>query len=95
MHSVLAIIWLSVSSEVENVNFMCLLLSRFCLAAVCYGICKGDSLSRQQYVPSSLYKKVSVPVTVRPTQSCDFSFHFVMVVFLYMSEYLQVDCVRL
>ncbi|XP_037538601.1 Fanconi anemia group A protein [Nematolebias whitei] len=31
---------------------------RICLAAVCYGICKGDPLSQQQYVPSSLYKKL-------------------------------------
>ncbi|XP_026166974.1 Fanconi anemia group A protein isoform X2 [Mastacembelus armatus] len=34
---------------------------RLCVAAVCYGICKGDSLPQQQqhdYVPSSLYKKL-------------------------------------
>ncbi|XP_062245044.1 Fanconi anemia group A protein isoform X2 [Platichthys flesus] len=32
---------------------------RFCLAAVCYGICRGDSLPQQQdHVPSSFYKKL-------------------------------------
>ncbi|XP_069384578.1 Fanconi anemia group A protein isoform X2 [Paralichthys olivaceus] len=34
---------------------------RFCLAAVCYGTCRGDSLPQQQqhdFVPSSLYKKL-------------------------------------
>ncbi|XP_071767373.2 Fanconi anemia group A protein [Centroberyx gerrardi] len=34
---------------------------RFCLAAVCYGICRGDSLpqhQQQDYVPNSLYKKL-------------------------------------
>lgn len=37
------------------------LLLRFCMAAVSYGICRGDSLPQQQqhqYIPSSLYKKV-------------------------------------
>ncbi|KAK2841725.1 hypothetical protein Q5P01_011925 [Channa striata] len=34
---------------------------RLCVAAVCYGICRGDSLPQQQqqdYVPSGLYKKL-------------------------------------
>ncbi|XP_029908824.1 Fanconi anemia group A protein isoform X2 [Myripristis murdjan] len=34
---------------------------RLCLAAVCYGICRGDSLPQQQqldYIPKSLYKKL-------------------------------------
>ncbi|XP_034445145.1 Fanconi anemia group A protein isoform X2 [Hippoglossus hippoglossus] len=33
---------------------------RFCVAAVCYGICRGHSLPQQQqdYVPSSFYKKL-------------------------------------
>ncbi|KAM6936883.1 Fanconi anemia group A protein [Xenentodon cancila] len=33
----------------------------FCVAAVCYGICIGDSLppqQQQEYIPSSLYKKL-------------------------------------
>lgn len=35
------------------------------MAAVCYGICRGDSLPQQQqeYIPSSLYKKVSLSKT--------------------------------
>ncbi|XP_034541105.1 Fanconi anemia group A protein-like isoform X2 [Notolabrus celidotus] len=34
---------------------------RFCVAAVCYGICRGDSLSKEtqpDYILSSLYKKL-------------------------------------
>ncbi|XP_035252509.1 Fanconi anemia group A protein isoform X1 [Anguilla anguilla] len=32
---------------------------RFCVAAVCYGLSRGDSTERvQQYVPSSLYRKL-------------------------------------
>ncbi|XP_051239093.1 Fanconi anemia group A protein isoform X2 [Dicentrarchus labrax] len=34
---------------------------RLCVAAVCYGICRGDSLPQQQqqdYIPNSLYKKL-------------------------------------
>ncbi|XP_037834269.1 Fanconi anemia group A protein isoform X3 [Kryptolebias marmoratus] len=34
---------------------------RLCVAAVCYGICKGDSVSEQQlqeFIPASLYKKL-------------------------------------
>lgn len=42
------------------------LLCRFCLLAVCYGLCRGDSVPRQQqqdYVLSSFYKKVRPLVT--------------------------------
>ncbi|XP_047201810.1 Fanconi anemia group A protein-like isoform X5 [Girardinichthys multiradiatus] len=34
---------------------------RLCVAAVCYGLCRGDSVSPQQqqdYIPNSLYKKL-------------------------------------
>ncbi|XP_061577263.1 Fanconi anemia group A protein [Cololabis saira] len=49
------------SALVCNTHTNMLFCVRLCVAAVCYGICIGDSLSQQQqqeYVPSSLYKKL-------------------------------------
>uniref|UniRef100_A0A4W6EN85 Uncharacterized protein n=1 Tax=Lates calcarifer TaxID=8187 RepID=A0A4W6EN85_LATCA len=42
---------------------------RLCVSAVCYGICRGDSLpqpEQQDYILSSLYKKVSLHLTLTP-----------------------------
>ncbi|XP_074533499.1 Fanconi anemia group A protein [Halichoeres trimaculatus] len=49
------------SALVCNTHTDMLFCVRFCVAAVCYGICRGDSLPEQtklDYIPSSLYKKL-------------------------------------
>ncbi|XP_053175938.1 Fanconi anemia group A protein [Scomber japonicus] len=48
------------SALVCNAHDNMLFCVRLCVAAVCYGICRGDSLPQQQqdYIPSSLYKKL-------------------------------------
>ncbi|KAM9854727.1 Fanconi anemia group A protein [Aulostomus maculatus] len=49
------------SALVCNTNASMLFCVRFCVAAVCYGICRGDSLPQQpqqDYILSSLYKKL-------------------------------------
>ncbi|KAM3870011.1 LOW QUALITY PROTEIN: Fanconi anemia group A protein [Diretmus argenteus] len=49
------------SALVCNTQANMLFCVRLCVAAMCYGICRGDSLPQQQqqdYVPDSLYKKL-------------------------------------
>ncbi|XP_069019003.1 Fanconi anemia group A protein homolog [Embiotoca jacksoni] len=49
------------SALVCSTNTNMLFSARLCVAAVCYGLCRGDSLPQQQQqdlIPSSLYKKL-------------------------------------
>ncbi|KAM7396333.1 hypothetical protein PAMP_019378 [Pampus punctatissimus] len=49
------------SALVCNTHDNMLFCARLCVAAVCYGICRGESLPQQQqqdYISSSLYKKL-------------------------------------
>ncbi|XP_077371654.1 Fanconi anemia group A protein isoform X2 [Festucalex cinctus] len=48
------------SAFVCNTHFRMHFCVRFCVAAMCYGICRGDSLPQQQHdlTPNGLYKKL-------------------------------------